>query len=300
MKNTLVLAAAMAVAGLATTASAGGLSDPVVETPVVVAAEPANNAGFTLNAYAINPADGEVFYSLEATADAGFALTDRIDGLVGGELAFTDAGNSDEVALTQWYVGVQVDDNFYVTAGKQDDIFVGSMMRQLGGYTLAEPTSGEYSLITGYDTGVVALTGFIAYNDDANKVDDWTNAQLGAYIDTDVPLAQSINLVVDIQNNDGNDMTFGAEVLGAVGNVSTGLVGTYTEATEVFAYEAMVGYQIDAVAVAGFIGGDDTDAGQYVGLGVSTTVNDWELWAEGAYDLDNAQNELAVGVSFTF
>jgi hypothetical protein len=252
----------------------------------------AQGTSATLDTFATKSGNADTVFAMNATADFSFGITSTIDMLVGGELSFTDFPDSEEVELTEWHVGVDFG-AVAATAGKQEDLFTGSLMRELGGDALANPTGGEYSLIASASSGAA----YVGYD---NATDEWTNVQVAAYFTPSVMLAQNVAVVLDYQNA-SNDLAIAAEVNGSFNQLNTGAVATYSNATEAFGYEGMIGWSMATVDVAGFVGGStDTDMVDYVGAGASMTFNTVELWSEVAYNIESESSDVAVGVSLSF
>jgi len=263
-----------------------------IATMAIGTSASAQGTSATLDTFATKSGNADTVFAMDATADFSFGITPTVDMLVGGELLFTDFPDSEEVELAKWYIGVDFG-AVAATAGKQKDLFTGSLMRELGGDALANPTSGEYSLIASASSGAA----YVGYD---NVTDNWTNIQVAAYFTPAVMLAQNVAVVLDYQNV-SNDFAIAAEVNGSFNQLNTGAVATYSSTTDAVGYEAMIGWSMATVDIAGFAGGSsDTDLVDYVGAGASMMFNTIELWSEVAYNINSTDSDIAAGVSFNF
>lgn len=251
----------------------------------------AQDALVSVDATAVKVGSSDVIYSIDVGADVQLYVTDTVTALVSAEVTIADvAADASDVELTNWSVGAEAN-GVTVTAGDQSDLFTESRMNELGGYSLATVGAAEYSLIVQND----ALSGFVGYD---SVTEDWTNVQIAGTFD----LAPTwvVGAVMDYQNV-SETWTVGADVSGAIGNVTTDAVVTYANATEALGYEVAVGYRLGTVGLTGFAGGsNNTDAVDYVGAGAITNIEFVNIWAETAYDLDSEDMAVATGVSFTF
>ena len=252
----------------------------------------AQTTDVTFNSHVTKATDTAAVYSLDATGDFSVGIMSTVDMLAGGKLAFTDFPDSDAVELTEWYIGAG-NGTVDVTAGKQSDVFTGSLMNELGGAALANPANGEYSLVVSATTGSV----YVGYDD---ATSDWTNLQVAAHFTPSVMLAQNVTVVADYQNA-GDALTIGAEVVGSFNQLSTGVVATYADASETLGYEGTIGWSAPLVDLAAFAGGtNNTDVVDYIGASAGTMYNNVELWSEMVYNIESEDSDVAVGVSFNF
>ena len=172
---------------------------------------------------------------------------------------------------------------FGLSVGDQGDLFVGGYE----GNTLAEPTSADVS--------VIATVGdakfLIGLADPESDLGDIQNIQ-GAYT-----VAMGAKLVVDASvdyNVDTEDYVLGAGFTGyAAGPVDLGATVTYGD---IFAYEATV----SKGGVTAFVGGDENEAAQEVGVGYETTVGGLTVSTKSVYNLDTDELAPSLTVAMSF
>ena len=212
---------------------------------------------------------------LGASADTGA-------GLAFGRFTFesVDGGN---LTVDEWQVGIATP-LVTLSFGDQGDLFVGNDFEVVGGDTLANPAEVD-SLIADFGTAAV-MVGFTDITSDVTEIE---NVQ-GSY-------ALGVATVVADYNFNSEEYVLGAKASYAV-NADLGLGGivTYDSALEAFGYEASANYKI----VTAFVNGDDGDALQNVGAGLSYNFNDLNLYAEGSYNIDSKELTPVVGVSLNF
>lgn len=253
MKNTILAAAAVTL--MATTAFA-------------------NESNVSVDAYAEKATGTAIEYNLEFTADFAFDVAAGTSVLIGGELAFDDIATSADTTLTSYYVGVGFA-NAYVTAGVQDDLFV-------DGTGLADPASGEYSVIAGYADYAV----FVGYNDVANEV---TNVQAAAGL-TVASVSADVAVNYDVTAEDfALAATFAVDAAG----LDSVVAATYDGA---FAYEVSTEY----AGITGFVAGNENDFLTDVGAGYTIVVGTVTVYTDAEYNLDSEDTLLTAGATLQF
>jgi hypothetical protein len=253
----------------------------------------AQDALVSVDATAVKVGSSDAIFSIDVGTDLQLYVTDTVTALFSADLTIADVDadtDASSVELTNWSVGAEAY-GVAVTVGDQSDLFTESLMNELGGYSLATVQTAEYSLIVRNDN----LSGFVGYD---SVTEDWTNVQIAGTFD----LAPTwvAGAVLDYQNV-SDTWAVGANVSGAIGNVTTDAVVTYANVDETFGYEVAVGYRLSSFGLTGFAGGSsNTDAVDYIGAGVITNIEFANIWAETTYDLDSEETAVATGVSFTF
>lgn len=261
---------------VATTAFAGDatVSDPTVQGPR------APVIGGSINVEATQNTAGN--WVAATTLGAGI----DVEGVAFGGISVEAVDG--EFSLDEWQIGTRV--GFAtVTFGKQGDLFVGSTLNIVGGDTLANPVSGNESVIVDLDRAAV----LVGMTDITEDITDISNLQ-GSF--TFMAASSQITGVLDY-NLDTDNVTVGAETaINLPGSIALGGILTYANATETIGYEATAGYGI----VTGFVNGNDSDAFQNVGASVSTDWNGFNIYGEGAYNIDSESTEFGAGISFKF
>lgn len=191
-----------------------------------------------------------------------------------------------EFDIDGWQIGTRL--GFAtVSFGDQGDLFVGNNFNIVGGNTLADPTSGNESLIADFSNASV----MIAMTDITEDATDVSNLQ-GSY--TLGLGAGEITGVVDY-NLDSEEFTLGGKgSMAFPGNIMLGGIVTY--ANETIGYEASAGYG----PVTGFVNGDDADMFQNVGAGVSMEWKGFDVYGEGAYNMNSEATTMGAGITFRF
>jgi hypothetical protein len=241
-----------------------------------------------LDAFVVQEGNNTAVYNLSGETILSFGITDNVEGLVGGKLLFT-AATASTVQMSEWYVGARFANTYYVTLGKQDDLWIDDLGREISS-GLANPVSGEFSVIAGTDGDVVAGAVFVGYNATTEQV---TNTQVALQFGTPIAVFNTVTAVADY-NNTTTDYAFGVTTEGQVFTVDALTAITYANNT--FAYELGARYN----GVLGFIGGNENDVARYVGAGYEFAVGDADLWLEGSYDLRTDEPKFGTGVSFSF
>lgn len=258
MRNVfMATVAALFVAGTATAAELGG------------------SVGIEVSENAAGNYVAETTLGFGVTAETGVGLA-----FGGFNFESVDGGN---LTIDEWQVGVALP-SVTLSFGDQGDIFVGNDFEIVGGDTIANPASDHESLIAEF--GAAAL--MVGFTDITADLGDIENVQ-GSYTFGNLTAVGDYNI-------DSENWTVGAKADTTFGEVAVGGIVTYTDATEVFAYEASAGYSF----VTAFVNGDDSDAFQNVGLGVAHDFNGLNLYAEGTYNVDTDANSIGAGVSFSF
>ena len=244
----------------------------------------------SLDAYVIQEGNNTAVYQLEAEANLSFGLAEGVEGLAGGKLLFTD-GVASTVQLNEWYVGGRFANDYYLTLGKQDDLWIDGLTRQVS-TDLSKPVSGEFSAIAGFDGDVMAGAIFVGYDAATEKV---TNTQVALQFGTPVAVFNTVTTVLDYQRATDNYMV-GVATEGTVFAVDALTAITYASATNLVSYELGARYN----GVLGFVGGNSNDAVRYVGAGYEFAVGNADLWLEGSYNLRTDEPKFGAGVSFKF
>ena len=275
MRNVFITAAAIAT--IATSAFAGGTADSLA---IVPAAAPATAIGGTIGIELTENSAGNYV----ATTTLGVGI--NADGLAFGA-ASVESVDGATFEIDEWFVGARLG-VATLTFGKQGDLFVGNDFEIVGGDTIANPASDHESLIV--EAGAAAV--LVGFSDITTDIGDIENIQ-GSYSFTTGQIG--LTAVADY-NIDSENFTVGAQANAKAGQVVLGGIVTYAQDTEVFAYEASAGYNF----VTAFVNGDNNDAFQNIGAGVTHDFNGLNLYAEGTYNIDTEANSVAAGVSFSF
>jgi hypothetical protein len=251
----------------------------------------AQEATVTVDTTAVKVGSADVTYSIDVGADLELSVTDTVSALVSVDLEVADvAADTSAIELTNWAIGATVND-VTVTVGEQSDLYTESLMNELGGYSLATVATAEYSLIVSNAN----FAGLIGYD---SVTEDWTNIQVAGTFD--LAPTWTVNAVMDYQNV-SEAWAVGADVSGAIGDVTTDVAVTYTDIDQALGYEVAVGYRMGTFGLTGFAGGSsNTDTVDYVGAAAMTNIDVVNVWAETVYDLDSEETAVAAGVSFTF
>jgi hypothetical protein len=215
-------------------------------------------------------------YAMTPTLELGFG-TAIADGVVG-----TASITMEDNAISGYALGTTFG-NFGLSVGDQGDLFVGGYE----GNTLADPDSADVS--------VIATVGdakfLVGLADPEADLGDIQNVQ-GAYT-----VAMGAKLLVSASvdyNVDTEDYVIGAGFNGyPAGPVDLGATVTYGD---IFAYEATVSKS----GVTAFIGGDENEFAQEVGVGYETTLGGLSVSTKGVYNLntDELAPSLTVAMSF--
>jgi hypothetical protein len=229
----------------------------------------AQEATVTVDTTAVKVGSADVTYSIDVGADLELSVTDTVSALVSVDLEVADvAADTSAIELTNWAIGATVND-VTVTVGEQSDLYTESLMNELAG-------------LIGYDS----------------VTEDWTNIQVAGTFD--LAPTWTVNAVMDYQNV-SEAWAVGADVSGAIGDVTTDVAVTYTDIDQALGYEVAVGYRMGTFGLTGFAGGSsNTDTVDYVGAAAMTNIDVVNVWAETVYDLDSEETAVAAGVSFTF
>ena len=215
-------------------------------------------------------------YAMTPTLELGFgaALT---DGVVG-----TASISMEDNEISGYALGTTFG-KFGLSVGDQGDLFVGGYE----GNTLADPTSADVSVITTFGDAKF----LVGLADPESDLGDIQNLQ-GAY-----SVAMGAKLVVDASvdyNVSTEDYVFGAAFSGyPAGPVDLGATVTYGD---IFAYEATVGKN----GVTAFVGGDENDFAQEVGVGYETTVGQLTFNTKGVYNLTTDELAPSLNVAMKF
>ena len=210
-------------------------------------------------------------YAMTPTLKLGFgtAIADGVNG--------TASISMEDNEISGYTLGATVG-KFGLSVGDQDDIFV----EGYEGNTLADPTSADVSVIA--SAGDAKL--FIGLADPESDLGDVENVQ-AAYtyaVDETLKLTGSVDYNVSTE-----DYVYGVNVDGyKAGLVNVGATVTYSD---IFAYEATV----SKGGVTAFLGGDENDAAQEVGVGYKTTVGQLSLSTKAVYNLNT--DELAPSIT---
>lgn len=186
-----------------------------------------------------------------------------------------------------WKVGTVVGPAT-LSFGKQGDLMVENDFEIVGGDTLATLADDHESLQIAVGDAAV-MVGLTDITSDVTEVE---NVQ-GSYT---FNIADSAITAVGDYNLNSEEWTVGSKAGLNFGEVALGGIVTYGSANEIFAYEASAGYSI----ATAFVNGDQNDALQNVGAGISTTVNGLGVYAEGTYNIDSKDTKLGGGISFSF
>jgi hypothetical protein len=215
-------------------------------------------------------------YGMTPTLELGFG-TAIADGVVG-----TASITMEDNVISGYAIGTTFG-KFGLSVGEQDDLFVGGYE----GNTLADPTSADFSVIATVGDAQF-LVGLANPETDLGDVE---NVQ-GAYT-----VAMGAKLVVDASvdyNVDTEDYVLGAAVSGyPAGPVDLGATVTYGD---IFAYEATV----SKGGVTAFVGGDENEFAQEVGVGYETTVGGLTVSTKSVYNLDTDELAPSLTVAMSF
>jgi hypothetical protein len=224
-----------------------------------------------------------------AATTLGFGVTADTDlGLAFGGFNFESVDGGD-LTVDEWQVGITTPLGT-LSFGDQGDLFVGNDFEVVGGDTLANPASDHESLIAEFGSAAV-LIGFTDITADISDVENIQGSYSLALNDvTDVTVVADYNL-------NSEEYALGLAAGYAVtADISVGGIVTYDSALEAIGYEANASYKFATV----FVNGDDTDALQNVGAGVSYGFDNLNMYAEAAYNVDSEEFTPALGVSFSF
>ena len=238
-----------------------------------------------------SPLGGSVAFEISENAAGDFVGTTTLGlDFAAGEVAFggfniesVDGGN---FTVDEWNIGTNLGFGT-ISLGDQGDLFVGNDFEVVGGDTLADPTEVESVIVTAGDAAV--MIGFTDWSTDVTEVE----SVQGSYT---LNMSGFALTAVGDYNIDAEEYVLGGKAGYAIGEANLGGLVTYDSTSEAIGYEASVGYNI----VTAFVNGDDTDAFQNVGAGISTTVGGLGLYAEGSYNVDTEVDTLAAGLSFNF
>lgn len=224
-------------------------------------------------------------YVAETTLGVGVStLTDS--GVAFGGFAF-ESVDGGTLAVDEWHIGYGAG-QASISIGRQGDVFVDSRMETVGGGTLDLPSDSVDSVIVAQG----AATVFVGLTDITADITDVSNVQLGYAGSVSVlDLAGAVDY-----NQTTEETTIGAEVDYTTGLVDLGTVLVYTVDAETLGYEAYAGYQFATV----FVNGNDADAVQNIGLGISTNYDLLSVYAETEYNIDAETSVVAVGATLSF
>ena len=239
-----------------------------------------------------SPIGGSVAFEISENAAGDFIGTTTLGTTIqAGELAFggfaLESVDGGTLAIDSWKIGTNLGFGT-ISLGDQGDLFVGNDFEVVGGDTLADPTEFESVIVTAGDAAVM-----VAFTDLGTDVTEVESVQ-GSYTlnVSDVSLT-----AVGDYNIDSTDYVLGGKAAYSLtDSIALGGLVTYGSANEVFAYEASAGYGI----ATAFLNGDDTDALQNVGAGVSTTLGGLGVYAEGEYNIDAEDTKFGAGLAFNF
>lgn len=215
-------------------------------------------------------------YAMTPTLTLGFG-TAVADGVYG-----TASITMEDNEISGYTIGATVG-KFGVSVGNQDDIFV----EGYEGNTLADPTSADVSVIA--SSGDAKL--FIGLADPESDLGDIENIQ-AAYTHA---LDETLTVTGSVDYNVGTeDYVYGVNVDGyKAGQVNLGATVTYSD---IFAYEATV----SKGGVTAFLGGDENDAAQEVGVGYKTTVGSLTLGTKAVYNLNTDELTPSITAKVVF
>lgn len=215
-------------------------------------------------------------YAMTPTLELGFGAA-IADGVIG-----TASISLEDNEISGYAIGATVG-QFGVSVGDQGDLFV----EGYEGNTLADPTSADVSVITTFGDAKF-LVGLANPESDLGEIENLQGAYtfaMGAKL--------AVNTSVDY-NLDTEDYVFGAAFTGyEVGPVDLGATVTYGD---IFAYEATVGKN----GVTAFLGGDENDFAQEIGVGYETKVGELTFNAKGVYNLDTEELAPSLSVAMKF
>lgn len=265
-----------------TTIAATGLMAGVAFAEETTATITAPQLGGSINVEVTENAAGDYV----ATTTLGVGMNAANGLAFGGATVESVDGSTFE--LDEWQIGTSALGMVTLTFGKQGDIFVGNDFEIVGGTTLAEPADDHESLIADFGSAAV----MVGLTDIKTDITDVENIQ-GSYSFGD---AVAVTAVADY-NLDSEEWMVGSKLgMSLTDDVAVGGLVTYSSATEVFGYEASANYSM----VTAFINGDDTDAFQNVGAGVSHNLGGLDVYAEGSYNIDAEDTTVGAGITFSF
>ena len=184
--------------------------------------------------------------------------------------------------ISGYHLGTMVG-SFGLSVGDQDDLFIESYETT----TVADPSSADVSLIATMGDASVLL----GFADPQNDITDIENIQAAYSLQT--PLAY-LTTSVDY-NKASEDYALGLGVSGiSVAAISLG--STLTYADDLFGYEATATYK----KATAFLGGDQDDMTQQVGLGYTTNLSGLDITALGNYNIDTEELTPSLTATFNF
>ena len=215
-------------------------------------------------------------YVITPTLTLDFGTT-IADGVVG-----TASISMEDNVISGYAIGTTFG-KFGLSVGEQDDLFVGGYE----GNTLADPTSADFSVIATVGDAQF-LVGLANPETDLGDVE---NVQ-GAYtVAMGAKLAVSASVDYNVATE---DYVLGAAFTGyPVGPVDLGATVTYGD---IFAYEATV----SKGGVTAFVGGDENEFAQEVGVGYETTVGGLTVSTKSVYNLDTDELAPSLTVAMKF
>lgn len=242
---------------------------------------------------AANAADltGAVGVEFTENAAGNYVATTTLNmGAKAGDLAFgsfaVESVDGSTFALDSWQLGTTIG-TATVSIGDQGDVFPEAGLEIVGADTVADPAEHESLMV---DLGKAAF--MVGFTDVTNDVTDVANVQASV---TTALAGADVTLAVDFDNATDN-LTYGTSV-GYKADIATfGLVATYADSTELFAYEASASKGI----FTAFVNGDSDTMAQNVGAGVNTMFGGLNVYAEGSYNLDAKDSVVGAGVSLSF
>jgi hypothetical protein len=225
-------------------------------------------------------------YVAETTLGFGASVNTGA-GLAFGGFTFETVDGSD-LSIDQWQLGLSFGDTV-VSLGKQGDVFVAGRLNTVGEGTLTLPNDSGESIILSQGAASV-LVGFEDITVDISKV-------------SNVQLSYTANLgAVDLTGAVDHNFSTNENTLGFAGNyfvnesLGLGAVATYTINGEVFGYEAYTSYDFATV----FANGNNTDAFQNVGVGLTHNFNNLNVYAEAEYNINRKDTLVAIGAVLNF
>jgi hypothetical protein len=234
---------------------------------------------------------GEVSLDIERNSAGDFIATPGVDLSFGitGDAATVFGGvdvtaENGDMVLDGWNIGTSFGETS-VSFGDQGDLFSFGGLEAVGGDTLADVADDHESLIV-KQGNFGALVGFTDITNDASEVENLQLSYAGTINTVKYNATVDYNLTTE-------DYVVGGAFTTEMGKAKLGLAATYGD---LFAYEATVGF--DAVTV--FANGDEVDAMQNIGAGVSYDINGAALYAEVGYNLDTEELTPAIGVGLSF
>jgi hypothetical protein len=224
-------------------------------------------------------------YVAETTLGFGASVNTGAGQSFGG-FTFKSVDGSD-LSIDKWQLGLGFG-NTVVSLGKQGDVFVAGRMNTVGEGTLTLPGSGESVILSQGAASV--LVGFEDITVDISNV---SNVQLSYTANLG-----AVDLTGAIDRNFGsNENTLGfASNYFVNESLGLGAVATYTVDSEVFGYEAYTSYDFATV----FANGNNTDAFQNVGVGLTHNFNNLNVYAEAEYNINRKDTLVAIGAVLNF